>query len=49
MRIFATDKATGHSEEVLDLYWFEENSVHSFDDDRYTFEFQFGVIRVQHV
>lgn len=39
IRIFATDKKTRDREEITNLYWFEENGVHSFDDDyKYTFE-----------
>jgi len=38
IRIKATDKH-GVTEEITDLYWFEENFVHDFNDERYTFEF----------
>ena len=31
MRIFAVEK-DGTRREITDLYWFEENSVHSFDE-----------------
>ena len=39
MMIFAIDQQ-GHREEIIDLYWFEENQVHDFDDKRYRFEVQ---------
>ena len=39
VNIVAIDKTTGEREKINDLYWFEENTVHSFDDDyRYDFE-----------
>ena len=28
VKIYATNKKTGHRQEVDDLYWFEENGVH---------------------
>ena len=39
LKIYAIDKRTEEREEITDLYWFEENHVHSFDDcHKYIFE-----------
>lgn len=39
VKIFAIDKKTKIREEIIDLYWFEENHVHGFDNDlNYDFE-----------
>lgn len=44
VKIIAIDK-DGSREEITDLYWFEENFVHSFHDDGYTFEiYVYGVM-----
>jgi hypothetical protein len=40
MKIIAINKRTQERIPITDLYWFEEEMVHSFNDDyRYTFEF----------
>lgn len=38
VKIVAIDRS-GTREEIRDLYWFEEQGVHAFDDARYRFEF----------
>ena len=45
VKIIAIDK-DGNREEITDLYWFEENFVHSFDDDKYTFEIYIHGVKV---
>ena len=46
VRIFVVDRR-GKREEVSDLYWFEENSVHGFDDeDGFTFEIFINDVKV---
>lgn len=40
----AWDKTHAFYEYIDDLYWFEENQIHGFDDDRYIFE-QFTGLR----
>lgn len=37
IRLIAVDRKTGEQVEIDDLYWFEENYVHDFDDERYRF------------
>lgn len=49
MKIFAIDK-DGNREEITDLFWFEETSVHDFNGEgaygpyRYEFELEPGDI-----
>ena len=38
IQIFATDLKTGKTEEIKDLYWFEENYVHNFNDECLVFQ-----------
>jgi len=41
IQIFATKRTgidAGYREEITDLYWFEENHIHSFEDNDYFFE-----------
>jgi len=45
VRIFVTDEG-GVEYEITDLYWFEENGVHTFDGEgshgeKYKFRFEF--------
>ena len=40
----ARDKSSKEYEYITDLYWFEENQVHGFDDPSYDFE-QFTGLR----
>jgi hypothetical protein len=44
MKIFVIDNKTNEREEITDLYWFEENFVHSFYEHLsaswYRFEFE---------
>lgn len=50
IQIFATNSES--VEEITDLYWFEENGVHGFDDeggcnwDSYTFEIFIDGVKV---
>lgn len=39
MKIIAKNKKTSEIFEINDLYWFEENGVHSFNDDGFEFYF----------
>ena len=42
IRIFVLEKKTGERYEINDLYWFEENFVHWFDDTGYR-EYSFEI------
>ena len=42
MKIFRINVMTEEMEEIKDLYWFEENFVHSFaEDSDFLYEFHF--------
>lgn len=43
MKIRVWDKQYKRYEYIDDLYWFEENGIHSFNDERYVFELSIGL------